>query len=66
MNNFLNSLQETVDEFRSIPKILLGDINAKAASWFSKSTDDRVVLLEDFIIANDLYMVNREGEPYTF
>lgn len=39
---------------------------AKSPLWFSNRRDERGRKLEDFIFANGLVVLNREGQPKTF
>ena len=44
------------------PRLILGDINSKHASWGSDISDSRGSLINDWIIDNNLYILN-DGTP---
>ena len=46
----------------SFPRLILGDINSKHASWGSDISDSRGALINDWIIDNNLYILN-DGTP---
>lgn len=62
----ITSIQNALNEYRNIPIILTGDVNAKSAAWHSKRTNARGSAVEDLINANDLFIINQAGQPYTF
>lgn len=50
----------------NVPVLIAGDFNSKSASWFTKRTDERGIQVEDFITENNLFILNRQGQQFTF
>lgn len=60
---FLNDLQHNFDNTRGKERIIGGDFNTKSRTWGSKVTNDRAQILEDFIEANGLVIINTGNVP---
>jgi len=46
--------------------IICADVNAQSATWFSRLTDDRGEKVEDFIIENNLIVLNQPSRHTTY
>ncbi|CAK9811752.1 Retrovirus-related Pol polyprotein from type-1 retrotransposable element R1 (Fragment) [Anthophora quadrimaculata] len=46
--------------------VITVDANAKSSTWYSDTTDDKGKAIEEFALANKLYILNRNGQPPTY
>lgn len=46
--------------------VICADVNALSTSWFSRSTNERGDLVEDFIMDNNLIVINKKSEHTTY
>ncbi|KAK2574826.1 hypothetical protein KPH14_012962 [Odynerus spinipes] len=63
---FLTKIEKILIRIPSAKIIITTDANASAKSWFSDSTCQRGILLEEFIASNNLYVVNKLCNVKTF
>lgn len=66
IEEYISKLERLCNINREDEKIIGGDFNAKSSLWYSKSTDDKGELIEEFIVNNNLIVLNKEGEKYTY
>lgn len=55
-----------LDVLRNKPVILAADVNAKSEMWHSSVTDESGDEVSQYILANDLYVMNVEGQLPTY
>lgn len=66
LDPILKTIEEIISKL-SINKVIIAmDANAKSEMWFSGETDDKGKDLEDFIMTNNLYTLNKPKNPPTF
>lgn len=63
---YLSHLDGIIRNLRGKSIIISADANAKSHFWFSGETNDRGLLLEDFIATNNLYVANGPSNAHTF
>lgn len=63
---YIAELQSLIQSVVGKPIIICGDFNSKSETWLSTITDDRGLLVEDFIISNNFFLINEPGNPTTF
>ncbi|GBL92827.1 hypothetical protein AVEN_4535-1 [Araneus ventricosus] len=64
-----NTLQEIQDIFTSIPTehVIMGtDLNGRNTIWGYKDNNTRGTAILDFILANNLFIINTQNEPPNF
>lgn len=66
INTFLDFISDILIRIGGERFILTLDANAKSELWYSNETDDRGRLLEEFILTNDLIILNEPNNPPTF
>lgn len=63
---FLDLMSSTLYKLRGERVILTLDSNCKSVLWGSDDSDDKGRLMEEFILENDLIILNEPDNPYTF
>ncbi|CAK9796298.1 Retrovirus-related Pol polyprotein from type-1 retrotransposable element R1 (Fragment) [Anthophora quadrimaculata] len=66
ISRYLQHLEYIAHELRGRKVIFCIDANAKSTLWHSDITDERGEALEELIVQNNLYLVNRLSEHHTF
>lgn len=66
LDNFLQLLHNILDKIRGEKYIITVDSNSKSELWYAKETDDRGKLFVDFILENNLIILNEVSNPPTF
>ncbi|CAK9809270.1 Retrovirus-related Pol polyprotein from type-1 retrotransposable element R1 (Fragment) [Anthophora quadrimaculata] len=46
--------------------VIIMDANAKSTSWYSDTRDEKGKAIEEFALANNLYILNRSDQPPTY
>lgn len=62
----LKKIEKILGIIKSNDVILTMDANSKSLTWFSGETDERGRILEEFLMSNNLYILNRPSEVSTF
>ncbi|CAK9813075.1 Retrovirus-related Pol polyprotein from type-1 retrotransposable element R1 (Fragment) [Anthophora plagiata] len=63
---YLDHLEYVLREVKGHKVIICVDANAKSTLWHSNSTDGRGEALEELILQNNLYIINKPSEHSTF
>ncbi|CAK9816584.1 Retrovirus-related Pol polyprotein from type-1 retrotransposable element R1 (Fragment) [Anthophora quadrimaculata] len=63
---YLKHLEYVLHELKGRKIIICIDANAKSSLWHSNQTDDRGEALEELIVHNRLYILNRPSPHYTY
>lgn len=58
----LRRIEEILNNIGSNNVIITMDSNSKSTTWFSDYTDERGRILEEFLITNNLHIVNRPSD----
>lgn len=59
---YLRHVAQVISEVPNISVIIAGDFNSKFAASYAKQTDDRGMAVEDFIITNELFVLNNQDQ----
>lgn len=62
----IKSVDDIIKKVNSRRIIITMDSNSKSDLWFSGETDENGKIIEDFIMANNLYILNEPNNPPTF
>jgi len=63
---FMDHIENIVNNLRSANYIILMDTNAKSKLWFANETDERGRVVEDFLVENELHVINTPSNIPTF
>lgn len=63
---FLKKLECIKNKVGGDNMVLVMDANARSELWHSRETDERGRLMEEFLMTNDLFVVNEAHNPPTF
>ncbi|KAG8226159.1 hypothetical protein J437_LFUL007396 [Ladona fulva] len=66
LDSYLDKLQLIIDEFKNESVILAGDFNARSTLWYDKVNNDKGKELTEFIIKNNLNIINKDSKLTTF
>jgi len=66
IESVLLDLEKLLQKIKTTRFIICMDANAKSVSWYSGETDERGKALEEFIIANNLILLNKRSTLTTF
>ena len=59
LEGFLDKVETLINSFPSEKLLITMDANAKSELWHSEVTDDKGMLLEEFVLENSLMVLNR-------
>lgn len=62
----ISKLDRIVRKLRGNQIIITGDFNARSTVWHDRITDDNGKEVEDFVVRNNLYIINEENNPATY
>lgn len=66
IREILDPLERCLRGVRGNRVLVCADVNGRSPCWFSSGSDQRGQAFENFIIANDLVVLNRRQELHTF
>jgi len=66
IESVLLNLEKLIQEIKTSRFIICMDANAKSEAWYSGETDDRGRVLEEFIVTNNLIVLNKRSVLTTF
>ena len=66
LEGFLAKLERIINSFQCEKLLITMDANAKSGLWFDKITDEKGILLEEFVYENNLVILNKPNNPPTF
>lgn len=66
INGFLNNIENIVYNLKGNKILITMDSNAKSETWFSNETDETGKILEEFLIANKLHVINKPSNYPTY
>ena len=58
--------KRVINSFQSEKFLITMNANAKFGLWFDKITDEKGILLEEFVCENDLVILNKPNNPPTY
>ena len=59
-------METLINSFPSEKRLITMDANAKSELWHSEVTDDKGMLVEEFVLENSLVVLNRPNNPPTY
>ncbi|CAK9799233.1 hypothetical protein ANTPLA_LOCUS1946 [Anthophora plagiata] len=62
----LDLMERTIQKMKVQSIVITMDANAKSTLWNSDTTDEKGKLIEEFALANNLYIMNKSDQPPTF
>lgn len=62
----LETIETIIQKIGNIKVLITMDSNAKSHMWFSKETDERGKIVEEFLLRNDLYILNEPNNAPTY
>ena len=66
LERFLSQVEGLISCFSTENVLITIDANAKSVLWHSDQTDQKGTLVEEFIMANNLTILNKANNPPTF
>lgn len=66
VEDYLLQLDDIIEKLGRKKIIIAGDFNAKSRVWFNDETDFKGEKVEEFLIENNLHILNRSNNPPTF
>ena len=63
LEGFLEKIERIISSFQTEKVLITMDSNAKSKLWFDKITDDKGILLEEFIFEHDFAILNKSNNP---
>lgn len=62
----LGTIESILQKIRNTKVLLTLDSNAKSHMWFSRETDERGKIVEEFLLHNNLYILNEPNNVPTY
>lgn len=66
INNHLNKIENIILNHNNSQILILGDFNAKNPAWGGTRLDDRGEAITDFLLTNNLFLLNDKNSKPTF
>lgn len=66
ISHFLDLINNILIKLKGKRLVITLDSNSKSDAWFSRETDERGKLVEEFILANDLVILNERSNIPTY
>lgn len=63
---YIRKMERVIGKLQGKSIIICADVNAKSSLWYSGTSDERGELIEDFIQANDIIVINQPNNSPTF
>lgn len=63
---FLNKIEKMLQKVKDKKVLIAMDSNANSSLWFSKETDERGRQVEEFLLQNDMYVLNKSSNVSTY
>ena len=66
IERFLGQMESLLSCFSAEKVLITMDANAKSEAWYSGTTDEKGTLVEEFMLGNNLTLLNRSNNPPTY
>ena len=66
LEGFLEKIERALNGLQTKKGLIVMDANARSELWYNKTTDEKGVLLEEFIYKQNLSILNKPNNPPTY